>query len=139
MRLDTIDSFDRFYALHGSRKPFHTLHRDLGGRGKRIAVFLGQKSGEIILLALRHPNHGYGIIQEVEELTRGRVTLGAGTLYGAMQTLEKKGWINIVSAEEGSRKKKEYLITPTGREVFAAERSRIEELLGNSRKMEEEI
>ena len=36
-----------------------------------------------ILLALRLPNHGYGVIQEVEELTKGRVVLGAGTLYGA--------------------------------------------------------
>ena len=32
-----------------------------------------------ILLSLRHPNHGYGVIQEVEELTKGRVSLGAGT------------------------------------------------------------
>ena len=29
-----------------------------------------------ILLSLRHPNHGYGVIQEVEELTKGRVSLG---------------------------------------------------------------
>ena len=28
-----------------------------------------------ILLALRLPNHGYGVIQEVEELTKGRVVL----------------------------------------------------------------
>ena len=28
-----------------------------------------------ILLALRRPNHGYGVIQEVEELTKGRVVL----------------------------------------------------------------
>ena len=32
-----------------------------------------------ILLAVRKPNHGYGITQEVEELTNGRVTLGPGT------------------------------------------------------------
>nr|MCR5390105.1 PadR family transcriptional regulator [Lachnospiraceae bacterium] len=38
-----------------------------------------------ILLALRHPNHGYGIIQEVESMTSGRLVLGAGTLYGAIQ------------------------------------------------------
>lgn len=33
-----------------------------------------------ILLSLRKPNHGYGIIQEVEGLTGGRVVLGPGTL-----------------------------------------------------------
>ena len=91
-----------------------------------------------ILLALRHPNHGYGIMQEVGELTSGRLTLGAGTLYGAVQTLEKRGWISVVSADQSSRKKKEYLITALGREIFAAETQRLNELAGNAKKMEEE-
>lgn len=89
-----------------------------------------------ILLALRKPNHGYGITQEVEELTGGRVTLGAGTLYGAIQTLQKKGWIDIHSVDTESRKKKEYIITEEGREVFEAERKRLQELLDNAKLME---
>ena len=89
-----------------------------------------------ILLALRKPNHGYGITQEVEELTGGRVALGAGTLYGAIQTLQKKGWIDIYSVDTESRKKKEYIITETGREVFEAERKRLQELLDNAKLME---
>ena len=44
-----------------------------------------------ILLSVRRPNHGYGIIQEVERLTEGRVVLGPGTLYGAIQTMTVKG------------------------------------------------
>lgn len=89
-----------------------------------------------ILLAVRKPNHGYGIIQEVEELTGGRVTLGAGTLYGAIQSLEKKNWIRIYSVDTESRKKKEYIITELGREVFEAEKQRLEELLKNAKLME---
>ena len=89
-----------------------------------------------ILLALRKPNHGYGITQEVEELTGGRVALGAGTLYGAIQTLQKKGWIDIHSVDTESRKKKEYIITEAGREVFEAERKRLQELLDNAKFME---
>lgn len=85
-----------------------------------------------ILLSLRHPNHGYGIIQEVEELTKGRVSLGAGTLYGALQTMQKRGWIRVVSQETESRKKKEYIITEVGKEVFETERARLAELLGNA-------
>lgn len=85
-----------------------------------------------ILLSLRHPNHGYGVIQEVEELTRGRVSLGAGTLYGALQTMQKRGWIRVVSQETESRKKKEYIITEAGKEVFETERARLAELLGNA-------
>lgn len=92
-----------------------------------------------ILLAVRKPNHGYGIIQEVEEITGGRVTLGAGTLYGAIQSMEKKGWIEIYSEDTSSRKKKQYLITPAGREVFREERQRLAELLDNARRMDEEV
>ena len=90
-----------------------------------------------ILLARRKPNHGYGIIQEVERLTGGRVALGAGTLYGAIQTLEKKMWIEIYSVDTTSRKKKEYVITDLGRAAFEAERVRLEELLKNAELMGE--
>lgn len=89
-----------------------------------------------ILLAVRKPNHGYGITQEVEELTNGRVTLGPGTLYGAIQSLVKKEWIRIYSEDTESRKKKEYLITETGRAVFEEERKRLTELLKNAELME---
>ena len=90
-----------------------------------------------ILLSVRKPNHGYGIIQEVERLTEGRVVLGPGTLYGAIQTMTAKGWIRIYSEETESRKKKEYIITDLGRRIFEEERKRLEELLRNARRMEE--
>ena len=86
-----------------------------------------------ILLAVRKPNHGYGIIQEVEELTHGRVVLGPGTLYGAIQSLVKKDWIRIYSEDTESRKKKEYLITAAGRATFEEERTRLTELLENAK------
>lgn len=89
-----------------------------------------------ILLAVRKPNHGYGITQEVEELTGGRVTLGPGTLYGAIQSLAKKDWIRIYSEDTESRKKKEYIITDEGRAVFEAERERLNELVKNAALME---
>lgn len=91
-----------------------------------------------ILLAVRKPNHGYGIIQEVEELTAGRVVLGPGTLYGALQSLVKKDWIRIYSEDTQSRKKKEYLITESGKEAFQEEVERLTELLQNAKRMEEE-
>lgn len=90
-----------------------------------------------ILLALRKPNHGYGVIQEIEQLTGGRVVLGPGTLYGALQTMQKREWIRIYSQNTESRKKKEYIITDLGRAAFEAEQSRLEELLSNAKLMEE--
>lgn len=90
-----------------------------------------------ILLALRKPNHGYGVIQEVERLTNGRVVLGPGTLYGALQTMQKREWIRIYSQDTESRKKKEYIITNLGKTAFEAEKRRLEELLDNAKLMEE--
>ena len=92
-----------------------------------------------ILLAAREPIHGYGIIQEVSEMTGGRANLGPGTLYGAINSMLERGWIVLYSADPGSRKKKEYVITGTGREVFRAELLRLRELVRNGEKMEDGI
>lgn len=88
-----------------------------------------------ILLALRTPNHGYRIIQDVLEMTDGRVNLGPGTLYGAINSLLEKGWIKLYSEEKESRKKKSYIITSLGVEVFKREVERLNELIKNGEKM----
>jgi len=83
-----------------------------------------------ILLSLIEPLHGYGIMQNVEQLSNGRVKLAAGTLYGAINTLLEKGWIIALSEEKGSRKK-EYLITDQGKKMLRLEIDRLKELIDN--------
>lgn len=83
-----------------------------------------------ILLSLQEPLHGYGIIQNVDKLSGGRVRLAAGTLYGAINTLLDKGWIRALENEADSRKK-EYRITEAGLDVLKAEVRRLRELLEN--------
>jgi DNA-binding PadR family transcriptional regulator len=83
-----------------------------------------------ILLSLKEPLHGYGIMQNVEELSKGRVRLAAGTLYGAINTLLEKRWISACSTESDSRKK-EYIITGEGKTVVFNEIRRLKELLTN--------
>lgn len=90
-----------------------------------------------ILLAVRTPNHGYGIIQDINEMTGGRVVLGPGTLYGAINSMLTKGWISLFSEDKESRKKKEYLLTKIGREIFEQEVNRLNELVENAKKMDE--
>ena len=90
-----------------------------------------------ILLETRKPVNGSGILQYVATLTGGQVHHGPGTLYGAINSLLDKGWIVLYSAQAGSRKKKEYVITPAGRAVFAAEMDRLRELVANGEKMED--
>lgn len=79
-----------------------------------------------ILLALYTPNHGYGIMKFVEEKTRGRLVLGAGSLYGAIKTLEERNWIKPV--DDGRGRKKEYVITRYGKEIAEGELERLKEL-----------
>ena len=88
-----------------------------------------------ILLSLKTPLHGYGIIQNVESLSRGRVRLAAGTLYGALNTLLEKGWIRALPEED---RKKEYEITPTGLETLRQELLRLSEFLENGKRIMEE-
>ena len=90
-----------------------------------------------ILLSLISPMHGYGIMQNVEQLSNGRVRLAAGKLYGAINTLLERGWIMALS-EESAGRKKEYRITDLGAEQLGAEIRRLEELLENARRVLEE-
>lgn len=87
-----------------------------------------------ILLSLNEPLHGYGIMQNVEVLSHGRVRLAAGTLYGALNALVSKGWIEAVS-ENRENRKKEYIITAAGRRAVKQELDRLEELADNGRKV----
>lgn len=90
-----------------------------------------------ILLSLLEARHGYGIIQNVQGLSGGRVRLAAGTLYGALNTLLEKGWIAALPGEEESRKK-EYIITPEGRQALQWEHSRLQELVNNGNRFLQE-
>lgn len=81
-----------------------------------------------ILLSLYTPKHGYAIMQFIEEKTKGRLSLGAGTLYGALNSLQEKGWIAPCGNNEG--RKKEYLITTEGKTISEKELARLKELAG---------
>ncbi len=86
-----------------------------------------------ILLSLKEPLHGYGIMQNVEMMSNGRVKLAAGTLYGAINTMLDKEWITSVNEEKNSRKK-EYQITEIGLLMVNNEIKRLNELLENAQK-----
>ena len=83
-----------------------------------------------ILLSLVTPRHGYGIMQEAERMSSGRVKLAAGTLYGAITGLLDRGWIRAVPGDQDSRRK-EYALTEAGREALIGELDRLRELVQN--------
>jgi len=102
---------------------------NIGGRSKLENIALTEAT-YYILLSLYNPQHGYGIMQEVQELSRGRVRLAAGTLYGALNSMVEKGWIVQLPVEDGSRKKN-YQITASGLKILKDEIERLRELVAN--------
>ena len=62
-----------------------------------------------------------------QEKTDGRLSLGAGTLYGALNSLQDKKWIEPYGDSEG--RKKEYHITAQGKEIAEKELARLTELV----------
>lgn len=81
-----------------------------------------------ILLSLREERHGYGIMRHVKEITKGRITLGAGTVYQSLQKLESEG---LISSTNEIDRKKLYLITSTGLQILQEEAQRIREIYLN--------
>jgi DNA-binding PadR family transcriptional regulator len=79
-----------------------------------------------ILISLKEPLHGYGVMQKVEEMSQKRVQLGPGTLYGALSNLQSLGLIEAVD-ENGSERRKLYCMTESGRFIAEHEIKRFEE------------
>ncbi len=88
------------------------------------------------LLALLKPNHGYGIIKFVKELTNERVKMGTGTLYTMLSRLVEDALITVVNEEDG---KKTYQITETGKELLLMEQDRLYQQCENGEKVLGEI
>ena len=83
-----------------------------------------------ILLALVEPLHGYGIMQKVEGMSEGTVSIGPGTMYGAFTNLEKEGLIQMVKEED---RRKSYILTDKGRQVLSEQIRRLEIMTRNGR------
>ena len=96
---------------------------------RRIYVPMTE-SGFYILFCLQQPQHGYGISQQVKQMTGGDLVIGAGTMYGTLSKMEKDGLIAFVREEE---KRKLYQITGVGAEILSLEIRRIERLYKNSK------
>jgi len=80
-----------------------------------------------ILLALTEPTHGYVLMQKVEELSDGQVRLAAGTLYGAIENLLKKGYITSMPSDDARRKV--YIISQAGEQILRADYQRMTHML----------
>jgi DNA-binding PadR family transcriptional regulator len=97
---------------------------------------LSESVFQILLALADEARHGYGILQEVEARTGGRVRLGPGTLYGAIKRLCEQGVLEEVAEGregDGEERRRYYALTAFGREVARAEATRLERLLEAAR------
>ena len=87
-----------------------------------------QETTFLILTALAEgPQHGYGIIQDVGRISGDRVTLRAGTLYGALERLDADGLIGVDREEVVDRRlRRYYRLTEEGSARLAEEARRLQ-------------
>jgi len=76
-----------------------------------------------MLCLAEEPLHGYALMQKVNEISQGTVSLGAGTLYTIFATLEKEALIEMVSEAD---RRKTYALTAKGRQVLAEQIQRLQ-------------
>lgn len=91
-----------------------------------------------ILISLTEPLHGYGIMKKVEQMSKGRIKLAAGTLYGALNTMQSNKLIKAAGEEEANKRRKLYIRTAKGTELVKFEISRLREMVENGLQQTEE-
>lgn len=76
----------------------------------------------ILKIVALTPQHGYGIARRIEQMSEGVFRVTLGSLYPALQRLEKDGLIEAEwKASDNNRRARYYRITPAGRRRLAAE------------------
>jgi transcriptional regulator len=76
------------------------------------------------------PQHGYGILLRIEQISRGHLPIQQGTLYPALYRLEQRGLLETEwGVSENNRRAKFYSLTPEGRKQLRDERSSWEQIV----------
>jgi PadR family transcriptional regulator PadR len=89
--------------------------------------------GTLDMLILRTllfgPRHGHAIAQSIEQMSRDVLRVDHGSLYPALQRLERRGWIDAEwGTSENNRRARYYRLTPAGRKQLVAETTKWERL-----------
>jgi PadR family transcriptional regulator PadR len=85
----------------------------------------------LILRVLRQETmHGWGIAQQIQQISRDVLTVNQGSLYPALRRLEERGWIEAEwGTSENNRRARFYRLTTEGRRQLAAETTSWEEFV----------
>jgi DNA-binding PadR family transcriptional regulator len=86
----------------------------------------------VLLAVSGDASHGYAIMREVEERTSGRLRIGPGTLYAAIQRLVVAGLIE--EYETNADRRRCYRLTRKGKQAASDEARRLSALVRTARK-----
>ena len=69
------------------------------------------------------PQHGYGVLLRIEQISGAALKIEQGALYPALHRLERQGLLTTEwGASENNRKAKFYSLTTTGRKRLRSEK-----------------
>lgn len=76
----------------------------------------------VLKVLSKGPNHGYGILKELQAMTSGCCTPTLGTIYPILKELTKQGYaeVNEEPQLKGAQKRQVYTLTPAGFEAYRA-------------------
>jgi len=92
----------------------------------------------ILVALVDNEKHGYAVMREVERMTGGEITMGPGTLYGAIKRMLGTGL--VVETDErpdpavDDERRRYYQTTGFGARVLSAEMARLERLVQTARR-----
>ena len=75
------------------------------------------------------PEHGYGVLLRIQQITGGALVVEQGALYPALARLEHQGWLEGEwGTSDNNRRAKYYRLTASGRRRLKTETERWERL-----------
>ena len=85
----------------------------------------------LVLRVLRRGTmHGWGIAQEIQQISRDVLQVNQGSLYPALRRLEERGWIDAEwGTSDNNRRARYYRLTTAGRRQLAQETASWEEFV----------
>ena len=82
----------------------------------------GHLEGMLLAVLSEGPLHGYGIVEELHRQSGGHLSLPSGTIYPALHRMEQAGLVKSRWATVGGRRRREYLLTATGKRGLSEHR-----------------
>ncbi|MGW0939815.1 PadR family transcriptional regulator [Streptomyces sp. NPDC002666] len=83
----------------------------------------GHLDGLLLAVLEQGPLHGYAIITAVQERSAGALELRTGTIYPALNRLERVGLLRSSWQSVGERRRRCYELTDAGQRTLAGERT----------------